>query len=282
MSTQSTTDRFPARVAPRPDGPGGFRRLMRRRPWLREWLIFLVALLAYEGSRALVIGNAALAVNNASGIINWEKSSGLFVELSVQQVLLNHLDLTKALNEFYMLGHWVVTPLFFIWIYRSRRALYPYVRNAFLAANGIALMIYILFPVAPPRLLPDMGFVDTLAGVSKINLHAGVFSRWFNADAAMPSMHFGYAFMIGVVAAILLKNWALRLLALSYPTLVFITITGTANHYVADSLVGALVMAAGFVIVQVWAITWPHVAPRVIRAVRRPPDPATATLRTPG
>jgi hypothetical protein len=276
MSTQFTTDPFLARVAPRPDGPGGFRRLMRRRPWLREWLIFLVALLAYEGSRALVIGNAALAVNNASGIINWEKSSGLFVELSVQQVLLNHLDLTKALNEFYMLGHWVVTPLFFIWIYRSRHALYPYVRNAFLAANGIALMIYILFPVAPPRLLPDMGFVDTLAGVSKINLHAGVFSRWFNADAAMPSMHFGYAFMIGVVAAFLVRSWALRVLALAYPTLVFITITGTANHYISDSLVGALVIAAGFVLVQVWMILWPYLRPTLMRVVGRPSEPALA------
>ena len=122
-----------------------------------------------------------------------------------------------------------------------------------------------MFPVAPPRLMTDMGFVDTLAGVSKINLHAGVFSRWFNADAAMPSMHFGYAFMIGVVGAFLVSNWALRVLALAYPTLVFITITGTANHYIADSLVGALVIAAGFVLVQVWMMVWPRMPATVVR-----------------
>ena len=237
--------------------------------------------MAYEGSRALVIGNASLAVTNATGIVDWEKSTGLFVELSIQQVLLNHLDITKALNEFYMLGHWIVTPLFFIWLYRSRRALYPYVRNAFLAANGIALIIYIVFPVAPPRLLTDMGFVDTLAGVSKINLHAGVFSKWFNADAAMPSMHFGYAFMIGVVAALLVSSWALRLLALSYPTLVFITITGTANHYISDSLVGALVIAAGFVLVQVWMISWPRVRPTFARLAGRAAPTTTATVSAP-
>jgi hypothetical protein len=262
--------------------PGGFRRTLQKRPWLREWLIFAIALLAYEGSRALVIGNASLAVTNATGIVNWEKSSGLFVELSIQQLLLTHLDITKALNEFYMLGHWIVTPLFFMWLYRYRKSFYPYIRNAFLAANGIALIIYIVYPVAPPRLLTDMGFVDTLAGVSKINLHAGVFSRWFNADAAMPSMHFGYAFMIGVVSAFLVRHWALRILALGYPTLVFVTITGTANHYISDSLVGALVIAAGFVIVQVWMIVWAKARPSVLRAVDQEPAPAIARIRTPG
>jgi len=280
VSTESTTS-LPAASPPNLRRPGGVRRTLRRRPWLREWLIFLIALVAYEGSRALVIGNASLAVTNATGIIDWEKSSGLFVELSIQQVLLNHLDITKALNEFYMLGHWIVTPLFFIWLYRSRRALYPYVRNAFLAANGIALMIYIFFPVAPPRLLTDMGFVDTLAGVSKINLHAGIFSKWFNADAAMPSMHFGYAFMIGVVGAILIHNWALRLLALAYPTLVFITITGTANHYISDSLVGALVIAAGFVLVQLWMMALPRVRPTFARLASRDRPAAAAGLRAP-
>ena len=143
MSTQSTTSITPA-APPELRQPGGVRGTVRRHPWMREWLIFLVALLAYEGSRALVIGNAAQAVTNATGIINWEKSSGLFVELSIQQILLNHLDITKALNEFYMLAHWIVTPLFFVWLYRSRRTLYPYIRNAFLAANGIALIIYCL------------------------------------------------------------------------------------------------------------------------------------------
>ncbi len=281
VSTESTTS-LPVATTTTSRQPGGFRRTLRRRPWLREWLIFAIALLAYEGSRALVIGNASLAVTNATGIVHWEKSSGLFVELSIQQLLLTHLDITKALNEFYMLGHWIVTPLFFIWLYRYRRSFYPYIRNAFLAANGIALIIYIVYPVAPPRLLTEMGFVDTLAGVSKINLHAGVFSRWFNADAAMPSMHFGYAFMIGVVGAFLVRHWALRILALGYPTLVFVTITGTANHYISDSLVGALVIAAGFVLVQVWMIVWPKVRPTALRAIGRERAPAVAAIRTPG
>ncbi len=227
------------------------RRPFARRPWTFEVALFALALVVYQASRALVIGEPSTAFENAAGIIDWEKSSGLFVESSIQEWVLNHLQLAEVLNYFYMYAHWTVTPLFFIWLYRRRRRVYPYVRNAFLAANGIALVIFMLYPVAPPRLV-GQGFVDTLNRVSDIDLHAGVFSGWFNPHAAVPSMHFGYALMIGMVGLLLLRSWPLRLIALAYPVLVFITITGTANHYVLDAVAGALVVAMGFL--GVWAL----------------------------
>ena len=163
------------------------------------------------------------------------------------------IHLAEALNYFYMYGHWTITPLFFIWLYKRRARVYPYVRNAFFAANGIALVVFMLFPVAPPRLAGvSDGFVDTLLSVSDIDLHGGVFSGWFNPHAAVPSMHFGYALMIGLVGMVLLRSWPLRLVALAYPVLVFLTITGTANHYVLDSVAGGLVVALGFVVVYLW------------------------------
>jgi hypothetical protein len=105
--------------------------------------------------------------------------------------------------------------------------------------------------VAPPRLVGE-GFVDTLDRISDIDLHGGVFSGWFNPHAAVPSMHFGYALMIGIVGLLLLRSWPLRLVALAYPALVFVTITGTANHYVLDAVAGGLVIAVGFA--AVWAL----------------------------
>ena len=201
--------------------------------------LFALALLIYQASRALVIGRPSTAFENAAGIINWEKSSGLFVETSIQQWVLNHIQLAEALNYFYMYAHWTVTPLFFIWLYKRRGRVYPYVRNAFFAANGLALIVYMVYPVAPPRLMgAGDGFVDSLKKVSDIDLHGGVFAGWFNPHAAVPSMHFGYALMIGMVGLVLLRSWPLRLLALAYPAVVFLTITGTANHYVADAARG--------------------------------------------
>ncbi|MFN8110802.1 MAG: phosphatase PAP2 family protein [Thermoleophilia bacterium] len=227
--------------------------------------LFAVALLVYEASRALVIGSPSTAFQNAADLINFEKSSGLFVEVSIQQWLLNHVALTTLLNKFYMLGHWIITPIFFVWLYKRRPRMYPYVRNAFLAANAIALAVFVVFPVAPPRLNGSDGFVDTLRGLSNIDLHGGPLSGWFNPNAAVPSMHFGYSFMIGVVVALLVRHWALRLAALAYPALVFLTITGTANHYVVDSLAGGLVIAMGFIMVQAWTMLRPRPAPVPMR-----------------
>lgn len=228
-------------------------RPFQRRPWTFEVALFALALLVYQGSRALVVGQPSTAFENAAGIIHWEKAQGLFIETSIQQWILNHIELAEILNYFYLYAHYTVTPLFFVLLYRKRARIYPYVRNAFLAANGIALIVYTLYPVAPPRLAGAReGFVDTLDNISDIDLHGGMFSGWFNPHAAVPSMHFGYALMIGMVGVVLLRSWPLRLLAITYPAIVFVTITGTANHYVLDSVAGGLVVAAGFVGVWIW------------------------------
>ena len=123
--------------------------LPRRRPWLGEILLFAAALLVYQGSRALVIGDPATAFRNAHDVMGFEKAAGVFVEPSVQRALMGHETLVSLLNQFYMSAHWIVTPLFFVWLYRRRRHAYAYVRNAFLAANAVALVVFMLFPVAP-------------------------------------------------------------------------------------------------------------------------------------
>lgn len=254
MTTGTATDASIA-AGPRP-GPWtrfqvAVRRPFARHPWTFEWVLFGLALVIYQVSRALVIGQPSTAFENASGIIDWEKSSGLFVETSIQQWVTNHVQLTEMLNYFYMYGHWTVTPIFFVWLYRRRPRVYPYVRNAFFAANACALIVFVVFPVAPPRLVTGDGFVDTLKSVSDIDLHGGFLANWFNPHAAVPSMHFGYALMIGLVGMVLLRSWPLRLAVLAYPALVFLTITGTANHYVIDSIAGGAMIGIGFV--GVWA-----------------------------
>jgi PAP2 superfamily len=217
--------------------------LFRRQPWTFEVALFALVLVAYQGSRIVVRGGSGDAFRNALDVIHWEKASGLFFESGVQGFFLNHIALTEVLNHFYIWAHLPLTALFFIWLYRSRRPVYPVVRNAFFIANGIALIFFIVFPVAPPRLLSADGFVDTLQKVSGIDLHGGRLSGWFNPFAAVPSMHFGYAILIGVVGALLVRNVVARGMFLIYPGVVFIVIVGTANHYVLDALAGAAVVA---------------------------------------
>lgn len=227
--------------------------LPRRRPWLGEILLFAAALLVYQGSRALVIGDPATAFRNAHDVMGLERAAGVFVEPSVQRALMDHETLVSLLNQFYMSAHWIVTPLFFVWLYRRRRPAYAYVRNGFLVANAVALTVFMLFPVAPPRLAGAReGFVDTLDAVSGVDLHGGMLSGWFNPHAAVPSMHFGYAFLIGVVGVALVRNPLARLGLAAYPALVLLTIVGTGNHYVLDAAAGGAVMLLGLAAAAAW------------------------------
>ncbi len=228
-----------------------FREFRQKRPWVVEIGIFALALLVYQGSRVMVMGHPNTAFENAAGIISWEKSSGIFVEATIQEWVLNHIELTEILNYFYMSAHWIVTAFFFVWLFRYHTRVYPYVRNGFLAANALALVIYMLYPVAPPRLMPD-GFVDTLNAVSDIDLHGGLLSGLFNPHAAVPSMHFGYAFMIAMVCVVVARSWPVRLLALAYPAVVLFTIVATAHHYLADAAAGGIVIVTGFLAIWLW------------------------------
>ena len=234
---------------PRRRGPVG---AFRARRWTVEVLLFAIALVAYQLSRIIVIGDARDAARNAWEVIGFEKAYGIFFESDIQHWMLQNLHVTEFLNHFYVWAHLPVTAVFFVWLYRRHRDVYPFVRNAFFVANAVALAVFVVFPVAPPRLMNGEGFVDTLSLISGIDLHAGSLSGWFNPFAAVPSMHFAYALMIGVVAACLLRHWPLRLLVLIYPVVVFVTIVGTANHYVIDAIAGGAVMCSAFAATGLW------------------------------
>ncbi len=233
------------------------RRPVRTSPfrthrWGVEILLFVIALLVYQLSRAFVIGDATAAIRNAWEVIGIEKASGLFFETSIQGWMVDNLHLMQFLNYFYVWAHLPVTAAFFVWLYRARRDVYPFVRNAFFVANGVALAVFVVFPVAPPRLMTGEGFVDTLSIISGIDLHGGNLSGLFNPFAAVPSMHFAYALMIGVVGATLLRQRALKVLMLIYPALVFVAIVGTGNHYILDAAAGGAVVGAAFAMTALW------------------------------
>jgi len=135
--------------------------------------------LIYQVSRALAIGDASVAFAHAHQIINLEKAMGIFTEIPVQQFFLRNQTLLEWMNAFYIRAHLPVTILFFVWMFNYRKEYYPTVRNVFLVANGIAILFYIFYPCAPPRMMNEEGFVDTLLEISKIDLSSiKSFSYW--------------------------------------------------------------------------------------------------------
>jgi hypothetical protein len=126
-----------------------------------------------------------------------------------------------------------------IWLFARHRAYYQRLRTTLVLLTGACLLVQ-LVPVAPPRMLPGTGLVDTA-----ILFHQSVYgtSIGFNADelSAMPSVHVGWAVLVAV-AIIMTARSRWRWLALLYPAMTTLAVVVTANHYWADGIVAAALL----------------------------------------
>jgi PAP2 superfamily len=123
-------------------------------------------------------------------------------------------------------------------------------RNAFLISGAIALVFYINFPTAPPRLLPDhygFGLVDTVFDQYNTG-RPYTFGGFVNEYAAFPSMHFGWNMLVGLAVWLATPNWWIRIFAVLMPFGMFTDIILTANHYLIDPIAAIPVVAAGLAI----------------------------------
>ena len=206
-------------------------------------LLALFALWQVAGSFSLIGPDGALA--RAQWIWHAERVIHLPSETEIQRAFLGHPLLVQALNLYYASLHFVVLIGCLIWVYARHRRQYPQVRITLVLFTAGALLIQLL-PVAPPRMLPGDGMVDTAAryGQSVYGSVAG-----FNADqlSAMPSVHVGWALLVAlVVVQVSGSRW--RWLALGYPVLTLLAVVVTANHFWMDGIVAALLLALALLI----------------------------------
>jgi hypothetical protein len=145
----------------------------------------------------------------------------------------------------YLTLHLVVTGTYLVWLHERRAEAFPFVRTTLLIASALALIGYVTFPTAPPR-LAALGISDTISG-GDVNLNHGLISSLYNPFAAVPSMHIGYATIVGASLVRHGGRPALRAAGIVYPVLVLLVIISTGNHFVLDAVAGATVavVAAG-------------------------------------
>ena len=62
----------------------------------------------------------------------------------------------------------------------------------------------------------------------------------------MPSLHFGYALLVGAAVFALARRRWVRLLGAAYPAFMLFTIVATGNHFFFDAAAGGLVVVASF------------------------------------
>jgi PAP2 superfamily len=225
------------------------RGLASRRDGLRQAAVVLGAVGAYEAMRLALRPDWPLALDHARLIAGWERAADVAWEAPLQHAVLRAPLLVQALNAFYLGGHFLVTGLFFVWLYRRNLAGFRVFRNGFLAATAISLAMAWLFPTAPPR-VAGLGLADTLRRFGGIDIGSPGSAGLSDPVAAVPSLHAGWAF--GVAAGILIyaRSRSARTLAPLYPAVVVVTILATGNHFVLDAAAGALVMALGFMVIR--------------------------------
>jgi membrane-associated phospholipid phosphatase len=226
-----------ARVLPR-----GWRDL------LRQILLFLTAFLLYGAVRGVVgDGSVYEPFGDAMRIIDLERTLHIFIEPSVQAWAINKHWLMDAADWIYLNGHFLLTLLALIYIYLRRNESFYFVRNMFLISMAIALVGYWLYPTAPPRLLPEWGFTDSVSQFlvgSTGHIDDGPGKAFLNFYAAVPSMHVCFAAMIGGSMARLMSWRPGKILWSLYPLLVTFVVVATANHYLTDVFLGGLTAVA--------------------------------------
>jgi membrane-associated phospholipid phosphatase len=203
--------------------------------------LFVLADLCYETVRGIAEGKAHVAFANANKIVDVEKATGTFFEADFQSALLSSQWLIETSNWLYMNTHFVITTAFLVWLYLFRNEAFYFVRNMFLVAMALALVGYTLFPTAPPRLLPELGFVDTITDFSQVNHDSALVKIFVNPYAAVPSMHIAFALMIAIPAVQISRHVVSKVAWALYPLLVLFVVIVTANHFWLDAAAGALV-----------------------------------------
>ncbi|HEU6446534.1 MAG TPA: phosphatase PAP2 family protein [Gaiellaceae bacterium] len=233
------------------------------RGWLdlfRQVLIWFGFVFAYQLVRGIADRSDSAAFDNARGIVDFERRATGLWELSLQSWAHSSHSLAVTMQWTYWLSQFAVVGIALLWVYLRRHESFTRFRNVLMLANVIGLFGYVLLPTAPPRMLPEFGFVDTLAALGTPNHGSSFIQLASNPYAAMPSLHSADALIVGIALAVFARSWIMKAIWLAWPVWVWISVMGTGNHFWLDILAGVAVAGVAAAIVY-WRETWSFLSP---------------------
>lgn len=214
--------------------------------------IMVVAFLFYYLVRGAVAGRADEATSRAINLVALERKLGLFWEAEMQAWAMSSEIAIKIFNGIYVYAHFPLIAGIGLWLFFFHRKRYILYRNAFLVAGGIGLLFFSFVPMAPPRLLPwPYGLVDTMAAFSRVNYDMQP-AAFVNQYGAMPSIHFAWNMLLGMALVEASRNLLFRALGVIMPIAMGLSIVVTANHFILDVLIGAVVGLIGLAAAVAW------------------------------
>ena len=226
------------------------RMLRWRRPlWWQEVAIIAFGYWVYTAGRNAIPEQASIAFRHGRSIQHLQDLLRLNWELSINHFVARTEWLAQILDYYYATLHFLVTLGVMVWLFTRRPHVYRGARTVLVTTTMFGLLGFYLYPTAPPRLLPEYSYVDTL-----IKFHTwGSFAdpdiaEHSNQFAAMPSLHIAWALWSGIAIFVCARRWWVRALGLVYPVGTLFVIVGTANHFILDAAGGAVIVALGFVV----------------------------------
>jgi len=217
-----------------------------RHEWIREIGLVLAGLLVYFGVRAATTDDAGPATAHARSLVHLEQTLGIAREGDLQGLIIDHHALVTLANWVYIWGHWPLIAVSAAWLFRHRPEGYRLMRTAIFASGAIGMIIFLAYPVAPPR-LTGLGLTDTVTSYSHA-YRALQPPSLMDRYAALPSLHFGWDLLVGLTLARFHPRTVVRVLGALMPVAMGLAVILTANHYVLDVVVGGIVALAGLAI----------------------------------
>ncbi len=210
----------------------------------------MAAGLLYFLVRGITEAGPAVPADNAREVLRLEAWLGIDVEGVLQGYILEQEWLVTASNWVYIWGHWPVIILTLAWLHRYHGSAYLTLRNAMFVSGAIGLVIFVAYPVAPPRLLED-GYVDTVTELSR-SYRVLQPPALVNKYAAMPSLHVGWNLLVGYFLVRTSRHRVVKILGVVTPILMIAAVVLTANHYILDAVAGAAVALIGLAVATRW------------------------------
>jgi hypothetical protein len=217
-----------------------------RRPVVSELIVVLFLLRIYDVVRAHADVRRDLALAHAHQVLDLERMLRLDPEQAVNAALTRHAHLSALAVAWYQYLHIPVTMSLLLLCWLLRPAQYRPLRTSLVLLNVVGLATFLLWPLAPPRLVPGAGFVDSVA-VAGHHVVTGTSRVSVDQFGAMPSLHIAWAVWSAAAAVLLLQapRWRrLRQASWLYPVVTVVVVVATANHYVVDVVAGVLTAGA--------------------------------------
>jgi PAP2 superfamily len=214
---------------------------------VRELVLVAVLYAGYRLGRMLANGDVGQAFANARRVWRWERVAHLPDEASAQALILHGRVLEKAANVFYGSVHFPAMIAFLLWMFFRHPAHYVWIRRVLTVLTGAGLALHLAFPLAPPRMIPAFGLVDTGKQIGPSPYGPVDTHGMANQFAAMPSLHVGWALVIAV-GLITAARGRWRWLWALHPAVTLFVVVATANHYWLDGITAAALLAVALLL----------------------------------